>query len=117
MALFDQTIPLGFGTNLPPVNMKRPVFYDDNSYHLEELSSTVIVRDGLIECFPLTEAQKDTVMTFYSTNRDIAFTFVDPNDGETYSLKFTDEPKERIVPGWSPNRFRVLLYVVGEKVV
>lgn len=114
MAAFPSDIPLGFGTRLQPVNQKRAVFYQDNTFHLEELSVSKVVKDGIIEAVFMTEAQRDSLMSFYNTNRDLAFTFDDPNDDKTYSLQFVDEPKPYVMGGgWAPPFYACSFVVVG----
>ena len=113
MATFDSTIPLLFDTGLPETSVKELVKFSDNTYHIESLSDDAIIENGVIVCAPLTEAQKDTVMTFYTTNKNIAFDFEDPNDGETYTLYFIAKPKPRLIPSIS-GHYEVRLQVVGE---
>lgn len=113
MATFDSTIPLSYETSLPESAAKQLVKFSDNSYHIESLSDDAIVENGVIVCAPLTETQKDTVLTFYTTNKNIAFDFVDPNNGETYTLYFIGKPKPRLIPSIS-GHYEIRLQVVGE---
>ena len=41
----------------------------------------------------LTVAQRDTVVSFYGTNRLLEFTFDPPDDPYTYDCRFTAEPR------------------------
>ena len=115
MATFDTDIPLSFETNLQPTMAKNAVVMHDNSFHIESFSDDAIIPQAQIVCRPLTESQRDAVMTFYGTNKNLVFTFNDPNDGENYSLYFVNEPKPQRIPEWSPPHYAITLSVMGAK--
>lgn len=113
MATVDSTINNSFKSNLPKTGAKNVILMEDNSFHVESLSSNELV-SGQIVFEPLTEAIRDTVMSFYTTNKDLAFDYVDPHDGETYSLYFADPPPKPIaIDGWKPLMYSVTYSVVG----
>lgn len=114
MATIDSNLPLSYDTELNPRSGKKTQVFDDLSYHVESLSDNEIVA-GQIVFTPLTDSERDTVMTFYTTNKNLAFDFVNPNDGNTYTLYFQDPPpKSQAISGWKPLKYRVVYQVVGE---
>ena len=113
MATVDNTINNSFNSNLTKTVAKNEIIFEDLSFHIESLSSNVIV-SGVIVFEPLDETDRDTVMTFYDTNKDLAFTYVDPHDGETYSLYFTNPPpKPKAIQGYKPLAYTVTYSVIG----
>ena len=114
MATVDSTLNQSYETELISIGGKQTLTFDDLSYHVESLSDNEIV-SGQIVFSPLTSADRDTVMTFYTTNKNLAFDYVNPNDGNTYTLYFTDPPpKSQAINGWKPLKYRVVYTVVGE---
>lgn len=92
MALFDITIPLSFETNLMSIGSRELSVAEDLTFHIESFTNDEIIPNGLIVCRPLNSTEKTAVMSFYTTNKNISFTFVDPNDGATYVLYFIGDP-------------------------
>lgn len=115
MAIFNTLIPLSYQTKLMPNVPKSIIIYSDNSFHIESLSDTAIIRNGVIVCRPLTSAQKDEVMTFYDTNKNVVWEFNDPNDGDAYDLYFLNKPKPVLLESWQPDHYEIRLQVAGEK--
>lgn len=114
MATVDSTLNQSFETELKKIGGKSTQVFDDLSYHVESLSDNEIVA-GQIVFYNLSSAERDTVMTFYTTNKNLAFDYVNPNDGVTYTLYFTDPPPQsQAIAGYKPLWYRVVYNVVGE---
>ena len=114
MATVDSTIPNSYSSILIKSGAKNAVVFEDLSYHVESLSDNDIV-SGVIVFEPLTEAERDAVMTFYTTNKDLSFDYADPMDGVTYALYFADPPPKPIaISGWKPLAYTVTYTVIGE---
>lgn len=54
----------------------------------------------------ITEAQRDTLFTFYDDNRIVEFDYESPSDGQTRRMLFVARPKSENKPG---NRFDVIV--------
>jgi len=116
MATFDSTIPIGYSTQLPIFSAKSAIIFEDNSHIVHSLSDNDTVKEGSIVCVLLTEAQKDTVIAFYNTNKDLVWQFVNPHDGLTYNLEFIDPiPTPVIDKEYTPVRYTITLTVVGDR--
>jgi hypothetical protein len=115
MAAFDTTIPLLMDTDLPLAPIKQPVTMKDGTTFIESYSTVERVDSGVIVCGELTETEKNTVVTFYTTNKDLVFTFTNPHDGLDYDLEFIGSPPDikRAFPD-SPY-YIVRLFVMGVK--
>ena len=114
MATVDSTIPNSYGSILDKTGAKNAIVFEDLSYHVESLSDNDIV-SGVIVFEPLTEAERDTVLTFYTTNKDLAFDYVDPMDGVTYTLYFVDPPPKPVaIANWKPLAYTLTYTVIGE---
>lgn len=116
MSLFDTTIPIGYETSLPLTGGKRLTIMEDNSFKVQGMSEGSIVRAGRIICPFLTEAQKDTVMSFHSANKDLEWQFDNPHDGNRYDLHYLDpEPVPIKLPDYTPARYNIVMNVMGAK--
>tara|TARA_R100001143_G_scaffold61969_1_gene64044 strand:- start:11471 stop:11821 length:351 start_codon:yes stop_codon:yes gene_type:complete len=115
MATFDTTIPLSMETRLPPAVTKQVVTMQDGTSFVEVLSTTERVDNGQIVCIELTETEKDAVISFYNTNKDIEFTFTNPHDGLDYDLYFIGTPPEPRLMYGDSDRYTVTFYVMGVK--
>lgn len=114
MATIDPTIPLSFALDLPKSSGRSSIVFDDLSFHVESLTDNEIVENGIIVFEPLTEAQRDTVMTFYTTNKNLPFDFVNPLDGLTYTLHFTSTPPTpKTFGNWKPFFYTITYTVIG----
>jgi len=115
VALFDQTIPVAYGTELTPRAAKKVILMDDNSYSINSLSSQEVYTGKIILPF-LTSAQSSTVMSFYETNKDLTWQFNNPQDEETYDLEYLDPaPTPRILEEYDPPRYEIIFTVIGTK--
>jgi hypothetical protein len=56
----------------------------------------------------LTSAEKTTLDTFYSTNRDLDVTYTSPEDGAAYTVRFVAPPQYIRMPGWYQARVRLM---------
>ena len=113
MATVDSTLPLSYETDLTKQSGKKVIAFDDLSFHVESLSDDSMI-SGVIVFEPLTEAQRDTVMTFFTTNKNLEFDFVHPVDGVTYTLSFVgDEPFPIFYSNYSPPYYSITYTVVG----
>ena len=113
MATVDTTLPLSFATELTKSSGKNPITFDDLSFHVESLSDNELL-SGVIVFEPLTTAQRDTVMTFYTTNKNLPFDYVHPVNGVTYTLHFTGDAPFPQLFGRFQNPFYSITYsVVG----
>lgn len=115
MATVDATLPLSYALNLTKVSGRKTIKFDDLTFHVQSLTDDEIVDGGQIVFEPLTEAQRDAVMLFYTTNRNLPFDFVNPIDGLTYTLYFTgpEPPTPRIFQDWKPFFYTITYTVVG----
>jgi hypothetical protein len=115
MATVDSTLPISYATDLPLRSARSTIRFDDNSFHVESLSDDEIVDGGQIVFEPLTPAERDTVLAFYTTNKNLPFDFVNPVDGLTYTLHFTGNqaPTARIFQDWKPFWYTITYIVVG----
>ncbi len=115
MATFNPNIPLAYITDLPLVGSRSPVVFKDLSYHIESFTDDEIVTGGSIVCTPLISSEKDEVMLFYQTNKNLSWDFVNPHDGETYSLKFIDPPpRPKLIPS-EIGHYTITISVMGVK--
>ncbi len=114
MATIDTTLPLSFSTDLRKSSGRTSVTFDDLSHHVESLSDNEII-SGVIVFEPLTEAQRDTVMTFYTTNINLPFDYVHPIDGQTYTLKFVgDAPFPQLFGNFQNPFYNIAYQVIGD---
>ena len=113
MATVDSTLPLSFATDLIKSSGKTAIIFDDLSNHVESLSDNEII-SGVIVFKPLTSAQRDTVMTFHTTNRNLPFDYVHPVDGVTYTLHFTgDAPFPQLFGSFQNPFYSITYQVIG----
>ena len=112
MATIDPDLPVSYDTDISPVGSRNTILMDDNTYHFEDLSDNSVA-SGQIVFIELTEAQRDTVMTFYTTNKDVAFDYLNPHDGVTYTLYFADPPPQP-KSMYNPPVYTITYTVVGE---
>lgn len=92
MATLDPTIPFTYGTNIPLIDSRTLVVFQDLTNHIESHSDDEIVQSAIIQCSPCTETQRDYIMAFYVTNKNLSFQWVNPHDDETYTLYFLSPP-------------------------
>jgi len=105
---------LTFDTILETISGKNAVLMDDNSLFIENLSDNDVYSGPLVYK-NLTLAERDSLMSFYATNKDIAFTFDDPNDGITKSVFFSSPaPSPKAQKGTAPLHYTITFYVAGE---
>lgn len=55
----------------------------------------------------LTDAQKTTLDSFYTTNRDLDVTYTSPEDSVSYTVRFVSPPQYIRMPGWWQARVRL----------
>lgn len=116
MATFPTTTNLSYETRLPLSAGKRVVMFEDNSSMVQSLSDADTVIAGLIICPWLTVAERDTIMGFYTTNKDLLFDFTNPHDDDVYDLRFIDPaPSPVIDKRYIPNRYTITFTVTGER--
>lgn len=114
--VFPSTTNLAFETSLPLNSAKRAVVFEDNSSIVQGLASNDIVLTGRIVCPFLTEQERDDTMSFYQTNKDLLFEFLNPHDDIVYNLKFIDPtPTPNMDSNYSPPRYIITFTVIGEK--
>jgi hypothetical protein len=115
MAAFDTTIPLAMETSLPFAPTKQLVAMQDGTTFIEAMATTERVDQGQIVCIELTAAQKSALETFYTTNKDLVFTFTNPHDGDDYDLEFIGSPPVYRLMYPDSDRYTVTFYVKGVK--
>jgi len=116
MALFPTTTNLSYETSLPLQSGKRVVIFEDNTNVVQSLASNDIVLNGQIICPFLTVSERDSIMGFYGTNKDVSFTFNNPHDDQTYTLRFVDPAPSPVIDGrYTPTRYLIIFNVIGER--
>lgn len=114
MATIDSTLPNAYSTDLNKESGKSSVVFDDLSFHVESLSDNELL-GGVIVFEPLTEAQRDTVMTFYTTNKNLPFDYANPVSGDTDTFYFTGAPPyPKAIAGWKPLAYTINYTVIGD---
>lgn len=113
MATINTDLPLSHDTDLQPTSGKFPIVFDDLSFHVEVLSDDPLYTGNII-FIHLTETERNEAKTFYDTNKNLDFNFVNPHDGETYTLKFIDPPpKSRLETNQFNPRYTMTYSVIG----
>lgn len=112
MAVFDTSIPIGYGTDFTPDAGKQVVTAEDGTIIVMNMYGASVYT-GTIEVPFATAAEKTTILDFYATNRNLPFTFQHPGDGFTYTLFFTNEPKITRVETHGDVRFAMTIQVLG----
>ena len=56
----------------------------------------------------LTSAEKTTLDSFYTTNRDLDVTYTSPEDSTAYTVRFVAPPQYIRMPGWYQARVRLM---------
>jgi hypothetical protein len=56
----------------------------------------------------LTSAEKTTLDSFYTTNRDLDVTYTSPEDSVAYTVRFAAPPQYVRMPGWYQARVRLV---------
>lgn len=111
MALFPTTIPVGFETDLKPDSGRNLELSEDGTVTVLRMFNASVYQ-GQIVCPFCTSAERDTIRTFYTDNKDVVWTFQHPGDGRTYSLYFLNEPIE-MLEAPDVNHYKVTLAVAG----
>lgn len=112
MALFPTTIGIGYGTDLVPQTNRKATIMRNGESVIHEESANVWFR-GTIECVHITAAQWTEIQTFYNTNKNLEWTFDNPQDGITYTLKFLNRPHPKREKNNDTVLYRVTLSVIG----
>lgn len=56
----------------------------------------------------LSAAEKTTLDSFYTTNRDLDVSYTSPEDGATYTVRFAAPPQYLRFPSWYQARVRLM---------
>lgn len=112
MALFPTTIPIGYPTGLTPDAGKARVDAEDGTIIIINKFNTPIYQGEIIIPFA-TEAERSTIETFWTTNKNLVWTFEHPGDGLTYSLYFLNAPQVQRLETSGDVRYAITLQVAG----
>ena len=100
-----------FSTRTPVTNTKIDLSADGTVRGTTQFSNTVY--DFNIKHPLITTAEKNSIQTFYDTNKNLTFSFVYDGDSATYNLVFKNEPQ--MVPR-APGYWDVIMSAIGNKV-
>lgn len=111
MAAIPSTWPIGYDTSLQPDAGKRVQKAEDGTPVILNFYAGTLYEGEIVVPWA-TDDEKDEIRTFYEDNKNVVFTFVHPGDGRTYSLYFTNEPREERLEAYDL-RWKITLQVIG----
>lgn len=112
MAVFDTTIQIGYGTDFQPDAGKRIITAEDGTIAIMNYYGTD-VWSAKIELPFATQAEFDAVELFYEDNKNVPWTFINPGDGSTYTLFFTNRPRHNRVESAAMPLYYILIEAIG----
>ena len=111
MAAIPNTWPISYDTNLEPDEGKRTEKAEDGTPIVLNFYAKTLY-DGTIVIPWATDIERDEIRAFYEANKNLIFSFTHPGDGRTYSLYFTNAPKEERLEALD-QRWKISLMVIG----
>lgn len=110
MAIYPALNQEWSSTRNPVTNTKIDLATDGTVRGTSQFTETVY--DFTIKHPLITTDQKNSIQTFYDTNKNLLFQFVYDGDSLTYDLVFKNEPT--VIPR-APGYWDVMLYAIGTK--
>lgn len=112
MAIFNPDIQIGYGTDFAPEAGKRVIKAEDGTIAIMNYYGTDVF-NAKIECPFATEAEFAEIEAFYEDNRNVPWTFVNPADGFTYTLFFTNRPHVNRVESAVSGVYFIVIEAIG----